>query len=82
MGKDFVIEDDKIYLKRDLIAHLRSLGLPCSHPTIVKYEKLGIIPSPRRKINRDDQPDWRIYTGKELKEIGKILREQIKPNAR
>lgn len=70
------IDENRFYYKRDLIAYLKSQDLPHSQPTIIKYEKLGIIPSPR---NSSSSNNWRLYTGKELKDIANSLREKMKP---
>jgi len=69
------IDRNKLYLKRDLQLYLKELGLPCSYPTIIKYERMGIIPSPRRTIAGFEHK-WRLYTGKEIKKIASILRRR------
>lgn len=63
------LEDNKLYLKKTLLAHLKLNGLPHSYPTLLKYERSGEIPSPRNTIN-----SWRAYTGIEIKEITEIFR--------
>jgi hypothetical protein len=71
------LENDKFYLKKDLLAYLKECGLPHTYPTLLSYEKKGIVPSPRRKIE-GFKVAWRMYTGAEIKEIANILKEYIK----
>ena len=70
------LEDEKNYYKHDLQAYLKSKGLPYSYPTILRYERLGVIPSPRRKVD-DFTGRWRTYTGIEIKQIAHILSEKV-----
>lgn len=70
-----LIDNEKLYFKKDLIAYLKNEGLPFSYPTIIKYEKMGAIPSPRRMIS-GFKLKWRLYTGKEIKQIAKVLRKR------
>jgi len=74
------IEDNKLYFRSELEIYLKSQGLPFSKQTIIKYEKLGIIPSPRSHIDtmKKGRKRWRVYLGSEIKEIAKILRYKIK----
>ena len=69
------IDNDKLYLKRDLQLYLKKMGLPSSYPTIIKYEKMGLIPSPRRTIAGFEHK-WRLYTGEEIKDIAEILKQR------
>lgn len=73
---NFIPEDDKLYFKKDLLRFLKQQGLPHSKPTLIKYEKMGVIPSPRRRIE-GFKLAWRIYTGATIKEIASILRKMI-----
>ena len=75
------LQDDKLYFKRDLQIYLRSLGIPFSYPTIIKYEKLGVIPSPRLTIEGFENR-WRLYTGKEIRDIAEILQKQVRRQAK
>jgi len=68
--------DDKNYHKHDLQTYLKSKGLPFSYPTILRYERAGVIPSPRRKVD-DFTNKWRVYTGLEIKQIAHTLSERI-----
>jgi len=74
------LQDNKLYFRKDLTAYLKSQGLPFSKQTILKYERMGIIPSPRSHIDtmKKGRKRWRIYTGSEIKEIAKILKYKIK----
>lgn len=68
------VVDEKEYSRKDLEVYLESLGLPHSHPTIIRLEKEGKIPSPRRKHGKSL---YRKYTGKQLKEIAALMRDDI-----
>lgn len=74
---DFVPEDDKLYFKKDLLRYLKQKGLPHSKPTLLKYERMGIVPSPRRRIE-GFKLAWRVYTGAMIKEIANIMKDQIR----
>jgi len=52
------LEDQKLYFKKSLLLFLKQQGLPHSKPTLLKYEKLGLIPSPRRNIEGFSK-NWR-----------------------
>lgn len=69
------IDEHKLYFKRDLQAYLKSQGLPFSYPTIIKYERIGAIPSPRYTIEGFENR-WRLYTGKEIIDIAEILKKR------
>ena len=68
---------DKLYRRPALEKYLEENGLPHSHPTIIKYEKRGIIPSPRQQFDDTKYPP-RAYTWDEIVQIGEILRSKIK----
>ena len=78
MSEEYIeLEDDKNYFKKDLLAYLKSKGLPASYPTLLDYERKGIIPSPRNQIE-GFKVAWRVYTGKEIKKIVNILQGKMK----
>jgi DNA-binding transcriptional MerR regulator len=66
--------EGKLYLKKDLQKYLSDMGIPCSTPTLIKYEAEGIIISPRTSTK------WRVYTADEIREIGLILTKRMRPN--
>jgi len=70
------IQDNKLYLKKDLLKYLGDKGLPCSYPTLLKYEKLGVIPLPKGGID-SFRSRWRVYTGKEIKKIAILLKKKL-----
>jgi len=78
------IQDNKLYFRSDLEAYLKDQGLPSTRPTIVRYEKLGIIPSPRSHIAtmKKGKKGWRVYYGSEIKEIAEILKSKMKGKKR
>lgn len=69
------LKGDRLYYKSDLQRYLKSKNLPYSYPTILRYERLGKIPSPRRKVD-DFTKQWRVYTGDEIRVIANILSER------
>ena len=75
------LDDEKIYLKKDLVSYLKSKNLPHSYPTILRYEKRGVIPSPRMNTKGMDYlnftSDWRVYTGKTIKMIAEDISRDI-----
>ena len=75
--KNMKLDDDKFYLKKDLLLYLKKSGLPHTYPTLLSYERKGIIPSPRRRIE-GFKVAWRMYTGAEIKEIANTLKGHIK----
>lgn len=70
------IQNDKYYLKKDLMAYLKGIGVASTYPTILKYERMGVIPSPRRTIE-GFKINWRLYKGSEIKKIGRILSKTV-----
>lgn len=75
------LQSDRLYYKNDLQKYLKSRGLPYSYPTILRYERLGVIPSPRRKVD-DFTRKWRVYTGDDIKVIANILSEKSDESSR
>ena len=75
------LDDEKIYLKQDLVKYLEFRGLPHSYPTILRYEKRGVIPSPRMNIKGTEYLEftnkWRVYTGKTIKDIADLIEKDI-----
>lgn len=69
--------DTKLYSITDLRTYLKSLGLPSSRPTILKYEKLGIIKTSRSKLPRVNGHEERVYIWAEIEEIGKIFKKKV-----
>ena len=68
----------KMYGITDLIREMRKRGLPgASRYGVLKYEKLGIIPSPRNPLN-----NWRSYTSQELENILRLIEEAVRPRRR
>jgi hypothetical protein len=60
--------NNNIYTKKHLLLALKEAGLPFSYPTLIAYEKAGIIPQPDSKVSFADR-NWRFYTGEEIENI-------------
>ena len=71
----FDLDSKRMHYRSELEAYLKSLGLPFSHPTIISYEKKGIIPSPRMRVGAGI--GRRAYTAEEMIEIGNKLKSHI-----
>lgn len=56
----------KLYSKKHLLKALKSEGLPASHPTLIDYEKKGIIKPPSQSVVYDNGTEWRMYTKQEI----------------
>lgn len=69
-----IIRADKIYKKSHLMKLLEFHGLGSTYLTILRYERMGLIPSPR--IMTDGlKVRQRRYTGAQLLEIVDIVKE-------
>lgn len=55
---------------------LADAGLPNSRLTILKYERLGIIPAPQ-SVENFPQTSWRFYTLKEIEQNVQRVRAYI-----
>lgn len=61
----------KILTKKHLLEALKAEGLPSSYKTLLKFERLGIIPV-RGAVERSG--NWRLYTEQEIKEIVEMVK--------
>lgn len=70
----------KVYTKQHLFEALQKAGLPASYKTLLKYERLGIIP-------RDSEMDvqgvhgTRFYSEKEINQIVERVKKHKFKNA-
>ena len=62
------MEQEKFYTKQHLLKALKQAGLPCSYPTLIRYETLGKINKPEKTISFNDR-EWRLYTRVEIDDI-------------
>lgn len=72
---------NKMYSKKHLLNALRAEGLPCTYPTILKYEREHLINKPYGMVVFDDRK-WRFYTKGEIDviiEAAKAYKVRIKP---
>lgn len=67
---------EQLHSKIVLLKTLKEAGLPHSYPSLLRYEKKGII---RRPIGEIKYPDraWRFYTVEEINAIVGILRKHL-----
>jgi len=65
-----------IYLKQHLLNALKKAGLPCSYPTLVRYEVKGIIPKTGRVTSKHRK--WRVYTQDDIDAIVEAVRKYKK----
>jgi hypothetical protein len=60
--------------KRFLLEALKIAGLPFSYLTLLKYERLGILPKAINGTNIRVESNFRLYTGQEILEaVEKIM---------
>jgi hypothetical protein len=60
--------------KKQLLQALKDANLPCTYPTLLRFERLGIIEKPVSLVSYEDRA-WRFYTVDELKIIIDKIRE-------
>lgn len=64
------IEGKTYYFFKALREYLGGYGLPNARPTLVNYEKEGIIPGPDKRMNvKGREYGYRLYTKKRMIEI-------------
>lgn len=68
------VRADKIYKKSHLSKLLEFNGLGSSYLTILRYERIGLIPSPRI-MDEGLKVRQRRYTGAQMLEIVDIVKE-------
>lgn len=59
---------NKIFSKKHLLQALKNAGLPASYPTLLAYEKAGVVPHSEGNIEFADRR-WRFYTEEEITNI-------------
>ena len=59
---------EKLYTRSELQYELKKAGLPSAYPTILRYEKTGVISKPVNAIHYVDR-SWRLYTSEEIERI-------------
>lgn len=64
----------KVFTKKHLFDALKEAGLPYSYKSLLKFERLGIIPTNNASGEVSGVNNWRLYTEKEIKEIVKKIR--------
>ena len=67
---------NKLHSKIMLLKILKESGLPHSYPSLLRYERKGIIKKPKGSIHYDDRI-WRFYTIEEINAIASILRRHL-----
>jgi hypothetical protein len=71
------LDNDKEYYMKDLRRYLQSQQIPCSKPTLYKYEMEGVF-KPRRKsiFGRTT----RVFSADELIHIGELVKKRMGDN--
>lgn len=59
----------KVYTKKHLLDALAKEGLPATYKSLLKYEKMGIIPNNGKSEGLGSAANWRLYTEEEIKDI-------------
>lgn len=65
--KTIRLQEGKYYHSKDLSLYLKKIGLPFSRTTLLKYEREGVLPEPKRI--KYYNKSTRIYTAKEIRDI-------------
>lgn len=65
----------KIYTKKHLLETLTKEGLPSSYKSLMKYEKLGVVPVKGGFLGHGSARNWRLYTKEEIDNIVDRIRE-------
>lgn len=68
------VVNDKEYFRGQLAQVLKSEKLPCSKPTFLKLERLGVIEKPIKFLPLGPY-QYRIYSGEQIKNIVIRVRE-------
>lgn len=55
---------EAMFSKQHLLKALKEAGLPASYPTMLEYEKKGILPEPTKIVFSDRE--WRLYTAEQI----------------
>lgn len=66
----------KLYGKQHLMEALKKEGLPCTKPTLLEYERQGIIPAPETIVVGSSRVP--LYSKGELKNIVKLIKNHKK----
>ena len=62
-----------IFSKKHFLKALKEAGLPCTYPTLIKFENKGIIDKPKQ-MQSMNKHEWRFYTEDEMEKNIKKLR--------
>ena len=68
---------EQLYSKQILLKKLRENNLPYSYPSLLRYEKKGIIQKPLGMIHYSDR-SWRFYSTVEINKIVVLIRKYLK----
>lgn len=59
----------QIFSKRYLLRALKTAGVSYSYNSLLRYEKLGVIPKAQNAIGMGTGSKWRLYTQTEIDNI-------------
>lgn len=71
----------KVFTKKHLLDALAKEGLPATYKSLLKYEKLGIIPTQSNVEGVGSAGNWRLYTEDDIKTIVAKVKEHKTKNA-
>jgi len=70
----------QVFTKKHLAAALKEAGLPYSYPTLLNYERQGIIAKPNQNAEYEDR-FWRFYTQEEIDQAVENVRKHLEAQA-
>lgn len=65
----------QLFSKQHLLQALKDNGLPYTYKSLLKYEKLGVIPSSDNAIGMGVTNRWRLYTKEQIDSVVLKLKE-------
>src|SRR3990167_3103519 len=64
---------ENLYSNRNLLDRLKKEGLPSSITSLIRYEKMGILPEPHYVAKFKDR-SWGFYSATQIEEIVSIIK--------
>lgn len=65
----------ELYSKQHLLKALEEAGLPHTYKSLLKYEKMGVLPGSNNAIGMGVTNRWRLYTKPEIESAVLKLKE-------
>lgn len=67
---------NKLYSKQKLLEELKNAKLPHSYPSLIRYERRGIVRRPKGEVHYKDR-SWRFYTAVEIERIIQKIKKHL-----